>query len=100
LLVRKGNDHVLDHRFVFADSTIFKVFTLPLVAGDPNTALNNPHSIVIDESAARRDFHSTDVVGRMLEVGSGNPPLKITGVMRDMPEQSQFHFSFIRPLRE
>src|SRR6185437_11918022 len=100
LLVRKGNDHVLDHHFTFADSTIFKVFTLPMIAGDPNTALNNPHPIVIDESAARRYFNSTDVIGRTLEVGSNNTLLKITGVIRDMPEQSQFHFSFIRPLRE
>jgi putative ABC transport system permease protein len=100
LLVRKGNDHILDHHFTFADSTIFKVFTLPMIAGDPNTALNNPHSIVIDESAARRYFNSTDVVGRTMEVGSDNTPLKITGVMRDMPEQSQFHFSFLRPIRE
>jgi putative ABC transport system permease protein len=100
LFVRKGNDQVLDHHFTFADSTIFKVFTLPMIAGDPNTALNNPHSIVIDESAARRYFNSTDVIGRTLEVGSDNTPLKITGVIRDMPEQSQFHFSFIRPIRE
>jgi putative ABC transport system permease protein len=100
LFVRKGNDHVLDHHFTFADSTIFKVFTLPMIAGDPNTALNNPHSIVIDESAARRYFNSTDVIGRTLEIGSNNTLLKITGVIRDMPEQSQFHFSFIRPLRE
>lgn len=100
LLVRKGNDHVLDHHFTFADSTIFKVFTLPMIAGDPNTALDNPHSIVIDESAARRYFNSTDVIGRTLEVGDDNTPLKVTGVIRDMPEQSQFHFSFIRPIRE
>ncbi|MDP4216871.1 MAG: ABC transporter permease, partial [Bacteroidota bacterium] len=99
-LVRKGNDHILEHHFIFADSTIFKVFTLPMIAGDPNTALNNPHSIVIDESAARRYFNSTDVVGRTLEVGNDNSPLKITGVIRDMPEQSQFHFSFIRPMFE
>ncbi len=44
LLVRKGNSQVLDDHFTFADSTIFKVFTLPMIAGDPNTALNNPHS--------------------------------------------------------
>ena len=100
LLVRKGNDHVFEHHFVFADSTIFKVFTLPMIAGDPNTALNNPHSIVIDESAARRYFNSTDVIGRTLEVDNDNKLLKVTGVIRDMPEQSQFHFSFIRPIRE
>src|ERR1700754_3183040 len=69
-LVRKGNNHILDHHFTFADSTIFKVFTLPMIAGDPNTALNNPHSIVIDERAARRYFNSTDVIGRTLEAGT------------------------------
>lgn len=100
LLVRKGNDQVFEHHFTFADSTIFKVFTLPMIAGDPNTALNNPHSIVIDESAARRYFNSTDVIGRTLEVDNDNKLLKVTGVIRDMPEQSQFHFSFIRPIRE
>jgi putative ABC transport system permease protein len=100
LLVRKGNDHILDHHFTFADSTIFKVFTLPMIAGDPNTALNNPHSVVIDESAARRYFNSTDVIGQTLEIGSNNTPLRISGIIRDMPEQSQFHFSFIRPIRE
>lgn len=100
ILVRKGNEHILDHHFTFADSTIFKVFTLPMIAGDPNTALNNPQSIVIDESAARRYFNSTNVIGRTLEVGNDNTPLTITGVIRDMPEQSHFHFSFIRPLSE
>src|SRR5690349_7922806 len=100
ILVRKGNDKIPERHFTFADSTIFKVFTLPMIAGDPNTALNNPHSIVIDESAARRYFNSIDVIGRTLEVGGNNTLLKITGVIRDMPEQSQFHFSFIRPLRE
>jgi len=99
-LVRKGNDQILEHHCTFADSTIFKVFTLPMIAGDPNTALNNPHSIVIDESAALRYFNSTDVVGRTLEVGGNNTPLTITGVIRDMPEQSHFHFSFIRPIRD
>jgi putative ABC transport system permease protein len=100
VLVRKGNDHILDHHQVFADSTIFKVFTFPMLAGDPNTALNNPHSVVIDESAALRYFNSTDVVGRTLELGNDNVLCKITGVIRDMPEPSHFHFSFIRPLND
>ena len=96
--IKKGADRVLEHNQVFADSTIFNVFSFPFISGDPNTALNNPHSVVIDESAAMRYFNSTDVVGRTLEVGSDNTILKVTGVIRDMPEQSHFHFSFIRPL--
>jgi len=100
ITVRKGSDHILDHHAVFADSTMFKVFDLPFIAGDPNTCLNSPHSIVIDEDAAMRYFNSTDVVGRSLEIGSDNTLVKVTGVIHNMPEQSHFHFSFIRPLRD
>jgi putative ABC transport system permease protein len=100
ILVKKGNDRINDHHAVFADSTLFQVFTIPLIQGNPNTALNTSHSIVIDESAALRYFNSTDVVGKTLEIGSDNTLVKVTGVFRDMPENSQFHFSFIRPLRD
>lgn len=100
ILIRKGNSHILDHNEVFADSTIFKVFGFSFIAGDPNTALDNPHTVVIDESAARRYFNTTDVIGRTLEVGSDNTPCQITGVIRDIPGRSHFHFSFIRPFRD
>ena len=100
LTIRKGADRIIEHGNVYADSTIFKVFTFPFIAGDPNTALNNPHSIVIDETTARRYFNSTDVIGRTLEIGTDNTLLNITGVIRDMPEQSHFHFHMIRPFRD
>jgi len=99
IMVKKGDNYIQDHRLVFADSTFFQVFTVPMVAGDPATALNEPHSIVIDESAARRYFNSTDVVGRTLEL-ENKTVCKVTGVIRDIPRQSHFHFSFIRPLHD
>jgi len=99
ILIRKGNDWVQDHHLAFADSTFFQVFSIPLLAGDPATALKEPHSIVIDETAARRYFNSTDVVGKTLEL-QGNTLCKVTGVYKDIPDASHFHFSFIRPLRD
>ena len=99
VLVKKGNSPIQDHRLVFADSTYFQVFTATMLAGDPATALNEPKSIVIDETAARRYFNSTDIVGKTLEIDNGII-CKITGVFRDLPSQSHFHFSFIRPLRD
>ena len=99
IMIKKGGAWIQDHHCAFADSTFFKVFTLPMIAGDPNIALNEPHSIVIDESAARRYFNSTAVVGKTLELDD-KTICKITGVMRDMPRQSSFHFSFIRPLHD
>ncbi|MBN8854020.1 MAG: cell division protein FtsX [Sphingobacteriales bacterium 50-39] len=99
IMIKKGSEWVQDHRLAFADSTFFQVFPIPLVAGDPATALKEPHSIVIDETAARRYFNSTDVVGKTLEL-QGNTLCKVTGVYKNIPTASHFHFSFIRPLRD
>lgn len=95
ILVKKDNQNVKDHNAVFADSTFFKVFTVPMVQGNPNTALNEPNSIVIDETTAKKYFNSTNVVGKTLFVDNSTN-CKITGVIKDIPKQSHFHFSFIR----
>ena len=99
VMVKKGNSWIQDHHSVWVDSTFFKVFTVPMIYGDPNTALNEPHSLVIDETTAKRYFNTTDVVGKILEL-QDHKVCKITGVIRDIPQQSHFHFSFIRPLRD
>lgn len=97
ILVRKGTETIQDHRAAFVDSTFFKVFTVTMLQGDPSTALNAPHSIVIDETTAKKYFNSTDVAGKTLYVDNSTP-CKITGVIKDFPRQSHFHFSFLRPL--
>jgi len=99
ILIKKGGDWIRDKHLAFADSTFFKVFSIPMVTGDPNTALNEPNAVVIDESAARRYFNSTDVVGKTLEM-ENKTLCKVTGVMKDFPRQSHFHLSFIRPIRD
>jgi putative ABC transport system permease protein len=48
ILVKKDNQNVQDHQGAFVDSTFFDVFTIPMLAGDPATALREPNSIVID----------------------------------------------------
>ncbi len=97
--VKKGDQYILEHQAAFADSTFFKVFTAPLIAGDAATALNEPNSVVINETTARKYFNSTDIVGQTLIVNNSKS-LKITGVMKDLPAQSHFHFNFLRPLRD
>lgn len=106
-MVRKGNNYVQEHHYVFADSTFFKVFTVRMLVGDPNTALNEPNSLVIDESTARKYFDESNapgkglegVVGKTLEL-ENHTICKITGVYQDMPRQSHFHFSLIRLMRD
>ena len=99
IFIKKDNQNIQNHNAVFADSTFFQVFSIPMIAGNRLTALNEPNSIVIDETTAKKYFASTDVLGKTLYVDN-SVNCKITGVIRDMPHQSHFHFSFIRPMRD
>jgi putative ABC transport system permease protein len=92
-MVRKGNQNIQEDRMIYADSTLFKVFTLPMINGDPATALTTPHSVVITEKTARKYFDQTDAVGKTL-IFNDSIPYKVTGVIRDIPAQSHFSFDF------
>jgi putative ABC transport system permease protein len=99
IMIKKDNQNIQNHNAVFADSTFFQVFKLPMISGNPLTALNEPNSIVIDETTAKKYFNSTDVVGKSLYVDN-SVSCKITAVIKDIPRQSHFHFSFIRPMHD
>lgn len=92
--VKKGNQNIHENRFIFADSTLFDVFTLPMIAGDPDKALVEPKSVVITETTAIRYFNTTQVVGRTLTIND-NSLYNITGVIKDIPGQSHFNYDFI-----
>ena len=83
---------------VLADPTLFDIFTIPMLAGDPHTALDEPNSVVIAESSARRYFGRTDVIGRNLRLAVNSIPCRITGVFKDLPAESHFHFQLIKSL--
>lgn len=98
-VIGKGTENIKEDKGVYADSSLFDIFTLPMIAGDPKTALKEPHSLVITESTAKKYFNATDVVGRTLVINKNNN-YKITGVIKDIPEQSHFHFDFFFPVSE
>jgi putative ABC transport system permease protein len=95
MLVQKGNETLVEHNAFSADPSLFSVFTLPMISGDPKTALNQPHTMVIAESIAKKYFNTTDAVGKTLKVDNTTPYL-ITGVIKETPAQSHLHFNFIR----
>ncbi|MCC6287603.1 MAG: ABC transporter permease [Chitinophagaceae bacterium] len=99
LRVKKGNENLQEERVAYADSSLFDVFTLPVIAGNPKTALVEPHSLVITEKVAKKYFNTTDVVGRtMLINDTGN--YKITAVIENIPTQSHFNFDIFAPMIE
>ncbi len=85
---------------IAADSNYFKIFDYLLIKGDPETALNEPNSIVLTESKALAYFGDIDPVGKQIEVLSGyNRPFKVTGVMEDVPENTHYKFNMLVSLK-
>ena len=81
--------------FMFADSSFFQVFSMPLLKGDPAAALSGPKKVVLTESTARKYFGSAEPVGRILRVGTDSVDYEVTGLMADCPSNSQFKFDFL-----
>lgn len=90
---KKGNENIQENNLVFAGSKLFDVFTLPMVEGDPSTALSEPHSVVITKSTAMKYFNQIDVIGRSLLLNDTSN-YKITGVIKDIVKQSHFNYDF------
>jgi putative ABC transport system permease protein len=98
-LVKKGSQNVQEGKVIYADSTLFDVFTLPMIAGDPHTALVAPHTVVITETIAKKYFNGADAVGQNLVIND-SINYKVTGVIRDIPSQSHFHYNFFVAMSE
>ncbi|MEP6614938.1 MAG: ABC transporter permease [Ginsengibacter sp.] len=92
-VVKKGEQNIRETRIIFADSTLFSVFTIPMVAGDPKTALTEPNSVVINQSTAKKYFGSSNAVGQVLRFDN-RTDYKVTGVIQDLPGNSHFNFDF------
>jgi len=99
LLVKKGDETIMEQHSVFADSSIFDVFSLQLIAGNAKTALTQPNTMVISESMAKKYFGNAGAIGKSL-LTANTRNYKITGVIRDLPAQSHVHFNFIKAMSE
>lgn len=74
----------------WADESFFKVFTFPLLQGNPATALKEPYSIVLTEKTATKLFGTADALGKSLKFDT--TVYVVTGVMKDIPKLSYLNF--------
>ncbi len=102
--IRKMTDKIVekpssDERFfenVFAaDSNIFKVFTFPFIAGNPETALLDPFTLVLTERTALKLFNRIDVLGESVYFPEDSISFKITGVLKNYPSNTHLKFDLI-----
>ena len=95
-MVKKGNNFNTEQKIAYVDSTFFKVFTFPALAGNTDNILNEPNTVVITKSIAKKYFNTVDAVGKYIETDdNGRTLYKVTAVIKDMPENSHFRFDFL-----
>jgi putative ABC transport system permease protein len=95
-LISHEQNHFLEEEFYWADPETFEIFSIPFVSGDPETALNDPSSIVLSRRTARKYFGDADPIGKIVTV-SERYEFKISGVFGDMPANSHFVMDAVVP---
>ncbi len=98
----KTGSEVQNQDLLQVDSNFFSVFSFPLLSGDSKNCLREPHSIILSEDAAKKQFGTTDAVGKimMLKGDSAFEPYKVTAVAKRCPQNSSIRFDVLVPFTE
>lgn len=83
-----------------ADPSIFKLFSFKLLQGERESALRNPGSIIISQSKAKKYFGEVNPMGKTIFLGEEKQPFVVTGIMQDIPANSQLQFDFLSSFSE
>ncbi|MCH8276754.1 MAG: ABC transporter permease, partial [Bacteroidetes bacterium] len=94
VLVTYENQQYYEDEFFLAEASIFDILTLPLVKGDPESALSEPNQIVITEEIAQKYFGVDDPIGKTINVDH-RWDFEITGVMRPLSGNTHFEAELI-----
>ena len=97
LIIQKEGGAASEEKIAYADSSLFSVFTFPFVSGNPKKALNVPFNIVLSETSAKKYFGKDDPIGMVLLI-NGKDRAYVTGVMKDIPQNSHFQADMILSL--
>jgi putative ABC transport system permease protein len=96
VLFRYDDKSFFESTVAAVDSNLLNVFTLPLSMGDPRSALNSPHSIILTRKLAEKYFGNANPVGKTITV-ENQAQFTVTGVFKDIPENSMLTFSCVIP---
>ena len=92
--VNSNNKKFYEQYGIYADSSIFQIFTFPLIKGDPKTALTDPFSIVITDELAGKYFPGQEPLGQVIRI-KDRFDCKVTGIIKKPPFYSHLKFNYI-----
>lgn len=98
---KKGTD-VTSHDLLYVDSNFFSMFTFPLIEGNAKSCLKEPHSVVLSEDEAKKQFGTTNAVGKTLLIKDEEEfiPYTVTAVAKKCPQNSSIKFNILLPIKE
>ena len=94
MLMKFSDKHFQEDKIFFTDSTVFDIFTFPLLKGDLRSALSNPFSIVLTSTAVQKYFGDANPIGQALLIDN-EILFTVTGVIQDIPSNSHLHFDML-----
>lgn len=99
-IVTHGTSQYGNQNGLFVDNAFVSMFTVPFLAGNPQTALSETHDAVVTQDAAKRYFGVGEnevgsILGKTIIVGDDSLPYKITGVVKNVPENSHLSFDVL-----
>lgn len=95
LTVVKNNKKVIEEDVVAVDSSFFEIFDFELVKGDKTQILKQPNSLVLSETIANKYFGQDNPIGQNLELEGFDDLGVVTGVMKEIPENSQIQADIV-----
>ena len=89
-----GTQNIKESHVIWTDSSFFKIFSVDVLEGNPNTALKEPASMAISRSMALKYFPGKSALGESM-VLDNKYHARVTAVYEDIPPASHFHFDFL-----
>lgn len=92
-LVKREVQNFFEPNIVYCDSSVFEVFSLKMIQGNPNEALSLPNTMIISEKAAKKYFPNDSPLGKTLTFDDQAEYI-VDGVIEDIPSNSHFNYDF------
>lgn len=83
VLIHRGEKMFREEHFHLVDPGVLEAFTFPLLRGNPQTALQEPFTVVITEEIANKYFGNEDPMGQVLTYEDHD--FKVTGILDEVP---------------
>src|SRR6266487_146144 len=99
-IISNNNKKIGDQNVIAVDNSFLTMFSYPLIVGDVLTALKEPYTAILSAASTRnifnvRDKNFTSVLGKLITMGTDSMPYKITGICKDVPENSHLQFDIL-----